>query len=301
MRVVQSTDERSREHLHASLALLQVDATQVDYLFKCSLSATSSELPVLRDALKPHRSLADSEALDRAAVGEAGRYQSASSRQRPGQLCPEWHQVGDRKRQGCPGVGVGQFPLATTLIEALRPVRGNLKAPLATIFQEKSRSETVHSLATDILTDYASDDPNLIATLLMDADAKAYAAFFPIAQRQEAKTLPLFQEVEKKATIPESDKESERVRDRQAERQARAAVALLRMGKVGEITPLLRHSADPRLRSFIINWLSPLEADPTILAAELGSLPATAKPTPPRDNDSWMPSSFTPRPRCGGR
>ena len=43
--------------------------------------------------------------------------------------------------------------------------------------------------------------------------------------------------------------------------------------------PLLCHSADPRLRSFIVNWLSPLEADPKTLTAELDRLPPTAKPT----------------------
>ena len=64
--VVQRTDDRSREHLHASLALVPVDATQVDYLFKRLLSATPGELPVLRDALKTHQSITDSEALDRA-------------------------------------------------------------------------------------------------------------------------------------------------------------------------------------------------------------------------------------------
>jgi formylglycine-generating enzyme required for sulfatase activity len=73
---------------------------------------------------------------------------------------------------------------------------------------------------------------------------------------------------------------AEETRDRLAERQARAAIALLRMGHVGEVMPLLRHSADPRLRSFIISWLKPLEADPETLAAELDRLPATAKPTP---------------------
>ena len=54
-RVVQGTDEMSREHLHASLALLPVDASQVDYLFGRLLSATPGELPVLRDALRTHR------------------------------------------------------------------------------------------------------------------------------------------------------------------------------------------------------------------------------------------------------
>ena len=115
----------------------------------------------------------------------------------------------------------------------------------------------------------------------MDADPKAYAAFFPIAQRQAAKTLPLFQaEIAKKATIPDSDKDSEMVKDRLAERQARAAIALVRMGKAEEVMPLLRHSADPRLRSFIVNWLNPLGADPEVLVAELDRIDPNAKPTP---------------------
>ena len=254
---------RVGRHLHASLALLPVDATQVDYLFNRLLSATPSELPVLRDALKPHRSTLTPKlwtVLESAKPGDASLLPAASALASYDPDNARWEAEGGKVAQAL--VSVNSL-LLRPWIEALRPVRGKLTAPLATIFREKSRSETVHSLATDILTDYASDDPNLIANLLMDADPKAYAAFFPIAQRQEAKTLPLFQaEIAKKATIPESDKDSEMVKDRLAERQARAAVALLRMGKAGEIMPLLRHSADPRLRSFIVNWLSPLGADP---------------------------------------
>ena len=55
---------------------------------------------------------------------------------------------------------------------------------------------------------------------------------------------------------------SESAKDELAERQARAAVALVRLGHAGDVWPLLRHSADPRLRSFIVNWLNPLGADP---------------------------------------
>ena len=73
---------------------------------------------------------------------------------------------------------------------------------------------------------------------------------------------------------------TEETKDRLAERQARAAIALLRMGKTGEMLPLLRHSADPRLRSFIINWLSPLGADPSTISAELERLHENAQPTP---------------------
>src|SRR5262245_16102296 len=61
----------------------------------------------------------------------------------------------------------------------------------------------------------------------------------------------------------------EEVKDRLAERQARAAAALVRLGHADEVWPLLRHSADPRLRSFIVNWLSPLGADPKVVSAAL--------------------------------
>ena len=73
---------------------------------------------------------------------------------------------------------------------------------------------------------------------------------------------------------------TEETRDRLAERQARAAVALLRMGKAGEIMPLLRHSADPRLRSFIVNWLIRPGADPKATVAALDRIDPSIKPTP---------------------
>ena len=63
--------------------------------------------------------------------------------------------------------------------------------------------------------------------------------------------------------------DTEPAKDERAERQARAAVALVRLGQAGEVWPLLRHSADPRLRSFIVNWLKPLGADPHAVATAL--------------------------------
>jgi formylglycine-generating enzyme required for sulfatase activity/tetratricopeptide (TPR) repeat protein len=72
----------------------------------------------------------------------------------------------------------------------------------------------------------------------------------------------------------------EEIKDRLAERQARAAVALVRMGKAEEVWSLLRHSADPRLRSFIVNGLDPLGADPGTISTEFDRIDPHAKPTP---------------------
>jgi formylglycine-generating enzyme required for sulfatase activity len=162
-------------------------------------------------------------------------------------------------------------------------VGGKLTAPLAAIFRDRSRPASIHTVATDILADYAGDDPDLIADLLMDADPESYGAFFGIALKQQSRTLTLLKaEIARKEGATDSGNDSETVKDRLARRQARAAVALLRMGKASEIMPLLCHSPDPRLRSFIVNRLGPLGADPRILAAELARIdsPATHHPPP---------------------
>jgi serine/threonine protein kinase/formylglycine-generating enzyme required for sulfatase activity/tetratricopeptide (TPR) repeat protein len=70
------------------------------------------------------------------------------------------------------------------------------------------------------------------------------------------------------ASIWQRPRPSEEDRDRLANRQARAAIALIRIGKGEAIGPLLRHSPDPRLRSLIVNLLKPLGAEPAIVAAE---------------------------------
>jgi formylglycine-generating enzyme required for sulfatase activity len=70
----------------------------------------------------------------------------------------------------------------------------------------------------------------------------------------------------------------EPAKDGLAERQARAAVALVRLGHAEQVWPLLRHSADPRLRSFLVNWLEPLGADPHAIMAELARLDSSPRP-----------------------
>jgi formylglycine-generating enzyme required for sulfatase activity/tetratricopeptide (TPR) repeat protein len=183
----------SRQKLHASLALLPIDVSQVDYLFTRLASATASELPVLRDALRTHRAALTPRlwsVLRTAKPGDATLLPAASTLASYASDDDRWEAEVGKVAEAL--VSVNSL-LLRPWIEALRPVRGKLTAPLAMIFQERSRSEIVHSLATDILTDYASDDPDRLAELVMVSDPKAYLSLFPVAQRQEAKTLPLFQ------------------------------------------------------------------------------------------------------------
>jgi eukaryotic-like serine/threonine-protein kinase len=319
-RMLQESNDQSRDHLHASLALLEVNPSQVDYLLKRLLSAVPPELPVLREALEPHRSQLVPKlwaGLEKARAGDPSLLASAGALALYDPENPRWADLGDKVAQGL-------VTLNSTVVgpwlEALRPASGKLKAPLAAIFRDKQRSETVHSVATDILAKYASDDPELLAELMI-SDSSSYPSLFLVVEPQAARVVPMFQaELARGQPAGEKEADSEQTKDERAERQARAVVALVRLGHAGEIWPLLKHSADPRLRSFIVNWLNPLGADAKAIASELARLdsfprpavrgeggrrpgegssvfPATHHPPPRR----WTPSSSTPRPRHVGR
>ncbi len=283
--------DSSAEKLHASLALLPIDGDrQADYLYQRLLIGKPDEIAVVRNALKDHAQPIIPNlwgVLDSSKTGDVSLLPTASALADYDAESPHWESTAGNVA----GALVSANPVFLgPWLDVLRPVRGKLIAPLAAIFRNKSHSESERTLATNILADYAGDDPGLIAELLMDADPKPYAALFPVAQRLETKTLALFRaEIAKKATVIEGRQDLETAKDQLAERQARAAIALLRMGKAEEVMPLLRHSLDPRLRSFVVNWLKPLGADPNILAAELARLDSSA-------NDKGLDSPATHHP-----
>jgi hypothetical protein len=196
----------SRQKLHASLALLPVDATLVDYLFDRLSRATSSELPVLRDALKSHRTSLTARlwtVLESAKPGDASLLPCASALASYDPESTKWEAASGKVAQAL--VSVDAIVLGLW-IEALRPVRDKLMAPLTSIFQDKEHSESEHKLATNILANYASDKPDRLAELLMVSDPKAYVSLFPVAEKWTEKVLPIFQaELGKKATFSWDD------------------------------------------------------------------------------------------------
>ena len=141
--------------------------------------------------------------LESAKPGDASLLPAASALASYDPDNARWEAVGGKVAQAL--VSVNSVFLGPWL-EALRPVRGKLTAPLATIFQDKARSETEHTLATNILADYASDDPDRLAELLMVSDPKAYLSLFPVAEKRAEQVLPVFQaELAKKATYSWND------------------------------------------------------------------------------------------------
>src|SRR5271166_3968758 len=274
-RIMESSGEASKERLHASLALLPVDQEQIEFLYSRLLVAGPNEMPVLREALRPYREpligrlwnvleQTDDKSQYLQAGSALALYDPANSR---------WQTVGDKVAGAM--VTVNAVHLGFWL-DALRPARDMLTDPLATIYRDTERPETERSLAFNILEDYANDQPNVLSNLLMDSEEDHFAVLFEKLKAHQEAVVPLLEE-EMVKSLPEA---TEVEKDGLAKRQARAAVAMIRLGRAEPVWPLLRHSPNPSLRSYLVNWLKPLGADPKALLARMESLKSGAGMTP---------------------
>jgi formylglycine-generating enzyme required for sulfatase activity len=258
----QATQEKDRrELLHASLALLPVDASQVAYLHTRLIDAEPGEVPVIRDALAPHKE----QLVDKLwAVMEAPEKGKEFQRLRAAAALAKYDPKSQKWAKAQEAVGndlvvVPSVYLATWM-DSLRPVRNKLLPHLLVVYRDATRREVERSLATDILADYAADQLQLLADLLMDADDQQFAVIYPKFKEQGKRGLPMLtDEIIKE--IPSDLPSSDEKREKLAKRQANAAVALLRMNQAEKVWPLLKHRPDPRVRSYLIHRLIPLGSD----------------------------------------
>jgi formylglycine-generating enzyme required for sulfatase activity len=270
-RMVAESEPGSPQRLHASLCLLPVDPGQAKFLYEQLLDARANELPVIRDALAPHRDdLVEklwTAAEQPAGGGEQQRLRAACALASYDPDSQRWDNVAKPVANDL--VSVPAVYLVAWM-ESLRPVHQRLLAPLAAIFRDSKRRETERSLATEILADYAADQAQLLADLLMDADDKQFAVLYPKVEHHGAVAqTPLLAEVDRRLPPDATDDLKESL----AKRQANAAVALLKMGRPEKVWPLLKHTPDPRVRSYLVHRFGPLGADPEALCKRLEEEP----------------------------
>ena len=263
--------QEPRTQLNASLALLPVDAGQVSYLYDRLLHAEPQEVAVIRDALQPHKDELDDrlwsvvEQPTRAKKSQRLRAAAALAVYDPDSQ--RWTKVQDQVADDL--VGVPAVYLAAWM-DLMRPVRVKFLTPLSTVFRDAKRRETERSLATDILTDYAADRPQVLADLLMDADEKQFAVLYPTFQAHADRGLAVLQAEVARELSPDAKNDA---KEKLAKRQANAAVVLLRMNHPERAWPLLRHSPDPRVRSYLIHRLAPMGADARAVVKRLDEEP----------------------------
>jgi serine/threonine protein kinase/formylglycine-generating enzyme required for sulfatase activity len=268
-----SVNRDARQHLHLSLALLPVDAGQFAYLYQRLLQASPQELRVLRDALKE---------CQPDELAQQLRLELANPQRTPDtRLRAACALAGCDPAEGLPS---DSFPEAATvvgqllaevqtdpsqygpLVELLRPLRRALLKPLTNVFRNPQRTVSERNHAANLLAEFLADQPELLVPLLLDASREQFAALFAKLKDQAESgvarlRLELTQKPAANATVD--------ARDEWAKRQANGAVALLRLGQADSVWPLLRHSRDPSVRSYLIHRFRHMGADAHELAQRL--------------------------------
>jgi serine/threonine protein kinase/formylglycine-generating enzyme required for sulfatase activity len=220
-------DGDARRQLHASLALLPSDPGQVDYLRERLLAAGPDEVGAIRDLLAPHGDTLVEPlwaVLEERAADPGRRLRAACALATFAPADGRWEKVG--------GNVAGRLVAENALVvgkwaESLRPVRRSLLPPLAALLLQEGRSAESRRLITGVYAGYVEGVPDAFAplerVLAEESDPKAAAA----------------------------------ARVALARRQADAAVALAALGRWEKVWPLLRHTPDPTLRSYLIDRLGP--------------------------------------------
>jgi formylglycine-generating enzyme required for sulfatase activity len=182
---------------------------------------------------------------------------------------------------------------------AFSGVRESLIQPLVKKFREGDPNQ--RTAAARILNDFAADNIVLILDLLKEAESQQFSIFFEKARdnwdaavksmteeiafdlRKEADTRQFSSLFPKAREDPQGVEKSMREegakkpplqstyaqRDKLAGRQANALITLAMLGQSDPLWPALKHSPDPRVRSYLIVRMGPMGLDFGILTKRL--------------------------------
>jgi formylglycine-generating enzyme required for sulfatase activity/tRNA A-37 threonylcarbamoyl transferase component Bud32 len=180
-----------RQHrARAALALLAEDTGQVEPLTARlqEEGLDPAEMLLVRDALRSHAAELKDDLWRRAGEGSpASRFRAlvALAAYDPG--AARWEQASS----GAVGEMLSANPLHLgQWVEALRPVRHHLLAPLGRVYrgQEPGLIE-YRQVAANVLGDYAADRPDELVALLADGDERQYAVLLPKVQAHHERAV----------------------------------------------------------------------------------------------------------------
>jgi formylglycine-generating enzyme required for sulfatase activity len=252
--------------LRAGLALVRVDPQFIGYLRQRLLTATPDEFAAIRDALHGHSVFAGP--LWTVARDSA---QPAGARFRAGCALASYDVADDAAwgdiEQFMADELVSLSPLVLRpWMETLQPVRQRLVPHLAHLFRDVGRRQSERDQATEVLIQFAADQPEVLADLLLDGDPAQFERLLTAVEPYRERVGKRLESLLANPLRPLQKPALEEQRD---ERSAQAGVALLRLGRSDPLWPLLRHSARPQIRSFLVGRFAGFHVDPALLAARL--------------------------------
>ncbi|HEV3262230.1 MAG TPA: SUMF1/EgtB/PvdO family nonheme iron enzyme [Gemmataceae bacterium] len=223
-------EQGSRKQLHASLALLPADPSQVEYLYRRLLKAGPDEVTVIRAALSGHQEELSGRlwaVLGDRKKDQDQRFRAACALAAYAPNDARWEKIGGdvaEKLISENAVVIGRW------VDALRPVGAALLPPLATFLEDESRGGAERRMVAGVYGSFANDMPEA------------------------------FTRLERRLTEPSGP----------TARQVSIGAALVAMGRAEKVWPLLKASLDPTVRSYLIERLGPAGAEAKVLAARVG-------------------------------
>jgi serine/threonine protein kinase/formylglycine-generating enzyme required for sulfatase activity len=261
-----------RRALNISLALLPVEPSQLEYLYGRLLSAEQPELTLIKVVLSEHKQdliprlwavvERPPKEQDRqwfCAAYALASYDPDSER---------WERISPTVVEHLLSVDARYLGL---WMDGFQDVNSRLLTPLGSAFRDrKEQRATERMTATTILAYYVAEQPEVLADLLLDADERQFGVLyrkFKVHGKRDPTLLT--SEVDRKLP-PDAPQDA---KEKLAKRQANAAVALLRLNRAEMVWPLLKHSPDPRVRSYLIHRLAPFGVDVGTIIKRLGEEP----------------------------
>jgi serine/threonine protein kinase/formylglycine-generating enzyme required for sulfatase activity len=245
------------ERLRAHLVIVRTRPDIVPFLVEQLLQVTPAEFAVISQALQtqkePSRQILWSIATDQTRAARQ-RFRAAVALAELDPDNEQWNSIA-----GPTAASLVQADLLTApeWSKRLRPVRKHLLEPLAAEFNVSDALPARRTLAASILTDYAADEPALLARLLQQADAVQFQTLFPAVKAQGEQCAAIFVEVLSAPLGPADNDLRARTRSR-----ANAAAALLLLGRPEAACTFLGRKDEPDIRTALIDLLpSLLERD----------------------------------------
>ena len=247
-----------RTRLYARIALLPDDPAQVNVLAD-RMIASDAPAPVfltLRTALAPYRDQLLDDLWSGARNGrlpEATRFRAAIALAEfdpPPGSSPHaaWPEIAGPTADALVRA-VDESPADyASLVRAVWPIRSALLPRLSTRYLDPD-DESRRSLFARLLADLERDNPAILAKVLLNADPDGFAKVLPHLENHLATVIPILRDAAKPPSTPPNEAEALGV----AQRRARAAIALLRLGDAQSTWAAFRFDPDPNTRTFLIH------------------------------------------------
>jgi serine/threonine protein kinase/formylglycine-generating enzyme required for sulfatase activity len=228
------------------LALLPSDAQQAQALGSELLDCPIDEFMVMAEALRPYRDRLSAE------LWSSFRDGARPARQRllAGMALVRFEPDSQR------WIGADDEILASQLLNAspddqrdlragMKPIAARMIAALCRAFDDPTAREAIRDAAAHVLAEYARDGPALLGDLISRTSAEQSRLLMPVVLGRPDRRAGAARALEAIAGQAPADDLGETERVSTGVRRARAAIALIQMGKRRTALEAFRESADP--------------------------------------------------------